>query len=95
MVLMRARESFEDLEKRYNTKPTKIGIKSGIAAIMTCHISYVGGRKLMVRLHGENETRLRTRLMGNRNCKRGGRRGRRGRRVLNHSAEKVGGDGGG
>lgn len=34
MVLMRARESFEDLEKRYNTRLANTGIKNGIAAIM-------------------------------------------------------------
>jgi len=68
--LMRARESFEDLEKRYNTRLTKRGARSGIATIMM-------------------------RLIGNRNCKAGGRRGRRDRRALNHSVEKVvgGGDG--
>jgi hypothetical protein len=38
MVLMRARESFEDLEKRYNTKQPKAGPKSGMAAIMICDV---------------------------------------------------------
>ena len=37
MVLMRARESFEDLEKRYNTRLANTGTKKGIAAIMSCH----------------------------------------------------------
>jgi len=66
MVLMRTRESFEDLEKRYKTRQANTGTKNGIAAIMK-------------------------RLIGNRNWRAGGRRGRRGHRVLNHPAEKVGG----
>ena len=37
MVLMRARESFEDFEKRYNTRLANTGTRKGIAAIMSCH----------------------------------------------------------
>ena len=87
MVLMRARESFEDLEKRYNTRLANTGTKKGIAAIMSCHreVCETDGS------HEGNDTRLRTRLIGKRNWRAGGRRGRRSRRVLNHSAEKVGG----
>jgi len=38
MVLMRACESFEDLEKRYNRRLANTGIRSGMAAIMSYQV---------------------------------------------------------